>query len=246
MRPPLTIPAFVALVLAGAGSLYAQAARPAITGAEAVPAYRLARLSLDGLPDGASAVWEVYPFAADGIEGDGGRSFAFVGPPAVYQVSAVYLIDGTLGKARYTVTIGEPQRPQPPPVIVEPDDPVRPVDPERPDDDPAPVAGPLWIYAVYESRDVTPQQATVLRDKALWDAIGKAGHSYRHFDVDDAASGGTDAAAARSAIDAVRKLGVGLPAVLFVSPSGDAIRGFPLPDSGQGLWSAVKEATGKP
>lgn len=114
----------VVALLAGSGFLYAVE----IDGPDRVDPYRLARLTLGDLPDGASAVWRVFPVGvADGMSADGGATFAFTGPPGRYDVWAVVLIEGRLEEAAQTVTIGgTPTPPGPTPPGPTPPGPVPP------------------------------------------------------------------------------------------------------------------------
>ena len=66
MRFPASLLLFLTLTAAAVGGVE-------IAGPDRAPPYTLARLALEGLPDGDSATWAVFPFdQADGVESEGG------------------------------------------------------------------------------------------------------------------------------------------------------------------------------
>lgn len=184
----LLFPMFVLLTSALAGAR----AELKITGDTKVPAYRLVRLSAEGLPTGSALLWDVSPEEPVDIEEVSGR-LLFAGPPGTYKIKlrAIKLAaDGktSVETARATVVIGEPPTPPPPP------DPPTPPDPP-----PIPTTG-LRVLIVYESGELAklPKgQLAVIYSKSVRDylngkcTVGPDGKTreWRMWDKDVDASG---------------------------------------------------------
>lgn len=151
-----------------------------IEGPTEVDEHRLVRLELTGV-DG-SAVWEAIGIEqgrfteADGGELNNGLKYWFTGPPGEYRVTATYLTDGTLGKVRTYVTIGDEPEPKPDPDVdpkppVPPDPPV----PPQPDVEPIIPGEGMRVMILYETSDTLPaEQQAILTSVKLADYLNDA------------------------------------------------------------------------
>lgn len=116
--------------------------------------------------------------------------------------------------------------------------PPKPVDPPAPT---PPIASTLYVTAVYEGDDLTPEQSRVLRDRDLTAWLDAGKHKLRELDDDlTDADGKTPANLARHLEMAAE---IGLPAVIVTDASGTVLAKFGLPESGAALLAKLKAMT---
>jgi hypothetical protein len=222
-----------------------------IEGAADVPEHRLARLSLAGAAVD-SAAWTVFPFGvADGVASDGGRAYAFTGPPGRYDVLAYGLAGGKLVQAQATVTIGgaapgpvPPPQPTPQPPAPNPPGPTpQPPPTPSPQSDAVPMSTPLSVVALIDARNPAPDVARLLWKMLPAQDGGKALSALNaRFSVADV-GGADDLAAARW--KALLADPANRPPLLVVEgPDGKVYGTAALPSSASGVVMAVRQVRG--
>lgn len=118
-----------------------------------------------------------------------------------------------------------------------------PVPPTPPVPTPTPIATMLYVTAVYEGDDLTPEQSRVLRDRDLvaWLDAGK--HKLREIDDDVTDEDGKTPVILAKHLELARE--VGLPAVIVTDASGTVLAKFSLPATGPELLANLKAIVGK-
>jgi hypothetical protein len=201
-----------------------------ITGPAVTPPYRLVRLTLEGLPVAkGSAFWDAVGtdgggyFAADGQEVEQGRYFIFAGPPGQYAVTATYMVDGVLGRARFLATIGH--GPNPPPVPPNPGP--RPDPNPTPDPQPGPVAGPLYVVVIEETAEAVAERGVYFGNGPLGELMRAKGHKWRVVDKDVVGPDGKPPADVARFLDAAH--GKRMPQLFLVDGRGRTVHAGDLP-----------------
>ena len=101
-----------------------------------------------------------------------------------------------------------------------------------------PVAATLYVTAVYEASDMTPEQSRVLRDRDLTTWLDAGKHKLREIDDDITDEDGKVPAALAKHVELAKE--VGLPAVIVTDASGTVLSKFSLPATGAELLAKLK------
>jgi hypothetical protein len=121
--------------------------------------------------------------------------------------------------------------------------PPTPVPPTPPVPTPTPIAATLYVTAIYEGDDLTPEQSRVLRDRDLvaWLDAGK--HKLREIDDDVTDADGNVPESLSKHLQLARE--VGLPAVIVTDAGGTVLAKLQLPATGAELLTKLQAMVGK-
>lgn len=204
---------------------------PRIGGDLNVPKHGLVRIVVEGLDPNAAVIYDVSPEPTGVYES--GDTFLFSGPDGTYQVRAIVLKLSAAGRTEKKTLKGV--------AVIGAPAPVPPGPGPQPPDPPKPEAKVAWAIVIRDAQKVTPEQASLIADRAMWQQLDAAGVEWRVFD--DQSPEAVDKY--KSAWEGtVEKKGPGVPCLITLGPKlangkSKILNAVPLPADKAAFLKAV-------